>query len=310
MQGLSINYAPQISLLKDIGEQLSDAWNSVYKLEALSHNYDHKNDVNEDYDEEELYFASKIERIHLSLCVMIESLGYTRLLKDFKSGYKSYAEKPTKCVFNRDGDFHSKTLGYFWSFHKTISSLIDPDAIETDERKQRTMLEVILKNTSKIVHDRKTVPESEADVRNCVYDLLIHVFPDTMREVSIAQVSGTRKADIAIPSIKTAIEFKYAVTLGEAKKVIGGFYEDMHVYAGSEDWKHFYAVLYMAKPFFTTEQIKAEFGHVGANRNWSPILVHGEGTRKRSKARLPLKQPESASALPGCAPDLIAPPAV
>jgi len=282
MQGLTANHAPQISLLKDIDDQLSDAWDSVYKLQELSYHYDHINDENEDHDEEVLFFASKIERIHLSICVLIESLGYSRLLKSFKSGYKIYANKPTACAPSRDGDFDSKTLGYFWNFHKTLSSLVNPASIETDERKQRDMLEVILRNTPKIVHDRDSVPNSEADVRNCIYDLLIHVFPDTKREVPIVQVSGTRKADIAIHSIKTAIEFKYAATPEEAKKVTGGFYEDMHVYAGSEDWKHFYAVLYMAKPFFTTEQIQAEFGHVGANRNWSPILVHGEGTRNRA----------------------------
>ncbi|WP_122356199.1 hypothetical protein [Pseudomonas coronafaciens] len=284
MQGPNSNHAPQISLLKDIDEQLSDAWNSVYKLQELSHHYDHQNDVNEDYDEEILYFASKIERIHLSICVLIESLGYSRLLKNFKSGYANYADKPTVCSPNRDGDFHSKTLGYFWNFHRTISSLVNPSTIETDEQKQRAMLEVILKNTSKIVHDSDSIPNSEADVRNCVYKLLTHVFPDTKREVPIVQVSGTYKADIAIPSIKTAIEFKYAITQEAAKIVIGGFYEDMRVYAGCEDWKHFYGVLYMAKPFFTIEQIQAEFAHVGANRNWLPILVHGEGTRNRKNA--------------------------
>ncbi|MCF3194403.1 hypothetical protein LRQ05_16365 [Pseudomonas bubulae] len=298
MQGLNANHAPQISLLRDIDDQLSDAWSSVYKLQDLSHHYDHRNDVNEDYDEEDLYFASKIERIHLSFCVLIESLGYSRLLKSFKSGYKIYADKPTACNTSRDGDYYNKTLGYFWNFHKTISSMVNPATIETDEQKQRAMLEVILKNTPKIVLDRHSTPNSESDVRNCVYDLLIHVFPDTKREVPIAQVSGTYKADIAIHPIKTAIEFKYAVTPEEAKKVIGGFYEDMHVYAGSEDWKHFYAVLYMAKPFFTTEQIQAEFGHVGADRNWSPILVHGEGTRNRSKAKLPPKPRKKASDVP------------
>jgi hypothetical protein len=291
MQGLNANHAPQISLLRDIDDQLSDAWNSVYKLQELSHHYDHINDVNEDYDEEDLYFASKIERIHLSICVLIESLGYSRLLKSFKSGYKIYADKPTTCDTDRNGDYYNKTLGYFWNFQKTISSMVNPATIETDEQKHRSMLEVILKNTSKIVHDSGSIPNSEADVRNSVFKLLTHVFPDTKREVPIAQVSGTYKADIAIPSIKTAIEFKYAVTPEEAKTVIGGFYEDMHVYAGSEDWKHFYAVLYMAKPFFSTEQIQAEFGHVGANRNWSPILVHGEGTRNRVKTKPPTSKP-------------------
>lgn len=281
MLEININYAPQISLLKDIDEQLTDAWNSVYKLQNLSEHVDHENGTNEDYDEEETYFSSKIQRIHLSLCLLLESLGYVQLLQDFKSGYSAYSGNPTSCSPTRDGDFHSSTLSYFWRFHKTTSSLINLESVETDERKQRVLLEAILRNTPKIVHDRKITPNSEAEVRNCVYDLLIHVFPDTMREIPVPQVTKTYKADLGVPSLKTAAEYKYATTEEEARKIIGGFYEDMRGYAGSEDWKHFYAVLFMSKPFFTVEQIRAEFAHVGADKNWSPILVHGEGTRKR-----------------------------
>lgn len=280
----STNYAPQISLLKDIDEQLSEAWNSVYKLQSLSEYVDHESGINEDYDDEETYFESKIQRLYLSLCLLLESLEYVQLLQDFKSGYSTYSKHPTSCRPTRDGDYHSPTLGYIWQFYSTISSLINIDSVETDERKQRELLEAILRNTPKIVHDRGITPTSEADVRKCVYDLLIHVFPDTVREIPVPQVTKTYKADLGVPSIKTAAEYKYATTEEEAKKIIGGFYEDMRGYAGSEDWKYFYAVLFMSQPFFTVEQIRAEFAHVGADKNWSPILVHGEGIRKNGKS--------------------------
>jgi hypothetical protein len=283
MLGVNITYAPQISLLKDIDEQLSDAWDSVYRLRVLSEHIDPQSDFNEDYDEEESYFASKIQRLHLSLCLLLESLGYVHLLQDFKLGYSAYSENPTSCSFTRDGDFHSNTLGYFWRFHKTVSSLINVESVDTDERKQRALLEAILRNTPKIVHDRGITPDSEAAVRNCVYELLIHVFPDTVREVPVPQVTKTYRADLGVPSLKTAAEYKYATTADESRKIIGGFYEDMRGYAGSEAWKYFYAVLFMSKPFFTVEQIRAEFAHVGADKNWSPILVHGEGVRKGAK---------------------------
>jgi hypothetical protein len=94
-------------------------------------------------------------------------------------------------------------------------------------------------------------------------------------------VTKTYKPDIGIRSLKSAAEYKYAVTEEEARKIIGGFYEDMRGYAGSEDWKYFYAVVYMTKPFFTLQQIQAEFHHVEADKNWVPILVHGEGRRKQ-----------------------------
>ena len=109
---------------------------------------------------------------------------------------------------------------------------------------------------------------------------MIHIFPDTVREIPIGQVTKTYKPDLGVRSLKAAAEYKYVVTDVEAKTIIGGFYEDMRGYAGSDDWKHFYAVVYMTKPFFTLQQIKAEFDHVAADRNWTPVLVHGDGKRK------------------------------
>lgn len=55
----------------------------------------------------------------------------------------------------------------------------------------------------------------------------------------------------------------------------------MRGYAGSEDWKHFFAVVYMTDAFFTQQQIMAEFKHTKADDNWKPILVIGKGARKK-----------------------------
>jgi len=240
-------------------------------------------------------FQSKIERIHISLCLMFESLGYVRLLEDFKLGFKKFEGKETNLqMLPYVGEHHSDVLGYLWTHHRTISALFDVDTQESDDLQQRARFESILQNTAKIVFDRDVKPNSEAQVRKCVYDVLIHIFPDTVREIPIAQVTKTYKPDIGIRSLKAAAEYKYAVTEEEAKKVIGGFYEDMKGYAGSDDWQHFYAVVYMTKPFFTLQQIQAEFAHVGVGKNWMPILVHGDGTRRDPKA--PGKSPSATSA--------------
>ena len=120
-------------------------------------------------------------------------------------------------------------------------------------------------------------------MRNAVYDILIHVFPGTMREVHVPQISTSYKADLGIRALKTLVEYKYAVEEKEAETVLRGFYEDVHGYA-SEDWKHFYAVLYMAEPFFTIQQMREEFKDLKVAPNWTPILVHGAGRREPKKA--------------------------
>ncbi len=274
-----------LTLLKDIDEQISEGWRFVNKLESLSYRLSGENDFSdEEHDMEMLSFESQLERIYISLCLLLEFLGYTTLLQDFKTGFKKFEGKLT-CFSTLPyvGEQHSDVLGYFWKYHRTISSLFGVDVKEGDHRKQRSLFESILQNTAKIVYDRHIQPTSEADVRKCVYDVLIHVFPDTVREIPIAQVTKTYKPDIGVRSLKAAAEYKYAVTEEEAKKIIGGFYEDMRGYAGSEDWKHFYAVVYITKPFFTLQQIQSEFSHVTADKNWLPILVHGDGRRKRAR---------------------------
>ncbi len=269
-------------LLKDIEEQISEGWKAVHKLEALSYRLSGDNDFSdEEHDLESLSFKSQLERIYISLCLLLEALGYKELLQDFKVGFKAFDGKLTSfSTLPYIGEQHSDVLGYFWKYHRTISSLFGVNGQESDDRKARAQFESILQNTSKIVYDRNILPTNEAEVRKCVYDILIHVFPDTVREIPIGQVTKTYKPDLGVRSLKAAAEYKYAVTEAEAKKIIGGFYEDMRGYAGSEDWKHFYAVVYMTKPFFTLQQIQAEFLHVAADRNWTPVLVHGDGKRK------------------------------
>ena len=60
---------------------------------------------------------------------------------------------------------------------------------------------------------------------------------------------------------------------------MGGIFEDVNGYAGSEDWINFYAVLYMTDNFFTPAQIEAEFQLSAVNKKWKPILIVGKGKR-------------------------------
>jgi hypothetical protein len=270
------------ALLRDIEEQINEGWTSVRKIESASYGLASDNDYETDeHDFEVAVFESVLERIFLSISLLLESLGYQSLLSDFKLGYKKFDGKLTNIsMLPYVGEFHSDVLGYFWQYHRTVSSLFGVDIQNTDERKQRALFESIVQNTPKIVYDRGIMPASEKDVRKCVFDVLIHAFPDTVREIPVSQVTKTYKPDLGVRSLKTAAEYKYAISEQEAKTIIGGFYEDMRGYAGSEDWKYFYAVVYMTKPFFTIQQIQAEFANVKADKNWIPILVHGEGQRK------------------------------
>lgn len=72
----------------------------------------------------------------------------------------------------------------------------------------------------------------------------------------------------------------------DAKKALGEIYQDIHGYEGSKDWKIFYAVIYMTEPFYTLDQIKAEFEMVKVNHSWEPILVTGKGERTKTEKKV------------------------
>jgi hypothetical protein len=149
--------------------------------------------------------------------------------------------------------------------------------------RDRHLLRQILMGTSKLIADRKLVPKNEAEVRREIYATLLHVFPDTVRELPIPQVSKTYKPDIGIPHLQVAVEYKFCDTENELKKCLEGIYADTKGYTGSNDWTHFLAVLYCTGAFMTEAQLREEERRVGMPASWELLLVTGQGERKGKK---------------------------
>jgi hypothetical protein len=64
-------------------------------------------------------------------------------------------------------------------------------------------------------------------------------------------------------------------------KCLGGLYEDMIAYNGTTDWKKFYGVIYMTKPYLTDEQIQLNGKRIDIQPDWKIIRVIGQGSRKK-----------------------------
>ena len=141
------------------------------------------------------------------------------------------------------------------------------------------LLERILKATPKILRDRCITPENEHHVHEELYKTLVYVFPDTIKHPQIQRELRCYKPDIGIRCIKCAIELKYVSSEKEARTFIGEIYEDMVAYDGTEDWKIFYAVIYMTESFITQEQLDSQLGNANSKNNWKVILVNGTGNR-------------------------------
>lgn len=233
-----------------------------------------------DFNKERL--SESIESIVLKFKFAFEFLGLEKLSTSFDSELKKYEKDFSELEFIPYVHvFHSPVLWVFRKYLKAMTSHIPIEGRDESEHQvSRRYLEQILRGTPKILSDRKIDPTNEKEVRKEVYSLMIHIFPDTVREIPIAKVSKTYKPDIGIKSLKCAIEYKFVDSEKEAKSTIGGIFEDIKGYEGSEDWRTFYAVIYMTDMFLTQHQVEAEFELSKVDRNWKPIIVYGKGARK------------------------------
>lgn len=231
---------------------------------------------------------SYIRSIYLFLANIYEAIDQKESMKLLINDFSAAEESGISSLIMLPyvGEFHSEVVGMLSRHQTALADLLGfGEMTGTDATREEQHLERILLNTPKIIFDRGLVPENEKAVRKAVYDVLVHVFPSTLREIPVPQVTKTYKPDIGVQSLKVAIEYKFSGSEEEVKKAVGGLYEDMRGYAGSEDWTKFYAVIYMSEPFFTIDQIMSEFKHTRADDNWVPILVHGAGKRRKEKAK-------------------------
>ena len=252
--------------------------NEIEDFKRFGNGYPEQNDLNE------ASLAEAIDEAKLKIEFALEFLGLYTLLKSFKSeisNFKHLGELESAPVIDI---LYSPVV---WRIEKYLNAVTSHVKLENKQdynySSDLETLERILKGTAKLLKDSKIEPNNEAEVRKEIYKILIHVFPGTVREIPISKVSKSYKPDIGIKKLKTAIEYKFVDSPQEAKTTIEGVFADIKGYAGSEDWKNFYAVFYMTDNFLTQFQIEEEFKISDVPSNWKPILVFGNGGRKNKK---------------------------
>jgi hypothetical protein len=213
------------------------------------------------------------------IAFVLEALELPGLLGEFTTGFDRFRNANAVSLgFDEIGNPYPLVLEYLAIYVATLSAATsNPAQLGSDLPR----LERILQGTPRLISDRGIEPCKESEVRRVLYQTLIHFFPDTVREVPIAKVSKTYKPDIGIRTLKAAVEFKFCASEEELKRAIGGVFEDVSGYAGSEDWQNFYAVFYITDHFMTQAQAEADFNLSRVDRRWKPLLVHGHGARRK-----------------------------
>jgi hypothetical protein len=262
-------------IVRDLERSFKEAWDifANYEWAKMSRQDD-------SYYRESLH--DYIRSIYVRLRFAYEALGLSSMLGELKAGFEAHQGNLSAVDVTPLGDPYSSPLAYLGSYFRPLKASV-PSRQEVEAAAAVQQLERILLGTPKLVKDRGLEPENEKDVRKAMYDLLIHPYPDTVREVPIAKQSKVYKPDIGIPSLKTAVEYKFGTTEQEIKTALGGIYQDVAAYAGSSDWTVFFAVIYMTEPFLTQAQVEAEFRMSKIDRSWRPLLVVGKGNRRNKK---------------------------
>jgi len=144
-------------------------------------------------------------------------------------------------------------------------------------------LESILRDTGVLVRRRGVDPTKEADIQHVMHDYLGAFFDDYSTEIKLPTPIKTFEPDGGVPTLKAAIEFKFATSLKEVKQEVDGIYADMIGYSGSEDWNQFFSVMYQTDAFVSEGAYKAAVFRGG--RKWTPIIVVATGERKPRAAK-------------------------
>ncbi|QXP55184.1 hypothetical protein H0I25_13995 [Cellulophaga sp. HaHa_2_95] len=273
----------------NIQKDFSDVASVIISIERVEWNRVHWPNNYDDgyYDEQyELDKARLVEilnGIKLKFEFAYEILNLVNMSLKLESQLKKHLDKFDQLDFIHFVDvFYSPAQ---WIFRQHLEAITSHIKIGTENDYEDTyskrLLEQILRGTPKMIYDRALEPSKESEVQSEVYKTLIHVFPDTVREIPIAKISKTYKPDIGIKQLKSAIEYKFVDSAKEAKTSIGGIFEDIQGYEGSEDWTTFYAVIYMTDNYLTVDQVEAEFKLSKVPHNWKPIVVYGKGSRNK-----------------------------
>lgn len=243
----------------------------------------------ERYESEKSYLGFRLRQAYLRMLILIERAQLPHFLATFRDGFLTFEGKLDHVEHSSHDpeDLYSKPLTFIDQSFDALSAMLRSGSKR--DQSNVGLLERVLRQTPYILADRRVVPTSEKDVRQAVFDVLKTIFPDCRREVPVSHLFKIYRADLGVPTLKALVEFKYALDEKELKSELDGVYADMNGYAGDPQWKRFFAVFYTASAVAAPERMLEEFKLSRVDISWTPLIVHGTGTRNRMSSTAKVK---------------------
>ena len=234
------------------------------------------------YEAPQAAFEYQLNILYEVLLIVLEGAG----LPDTRLRLQScWAGLETNGIGKGDYDeefqyFENKPFEYLSHIVDGLRTLLS-GAVQSYELFEVEKLETILRKTPTLLYRRGIQPMKEGDILEVMRDYLDAFFTEFQASVRIPSlIRKNFQPDCGIRNLKAAIEFKYATTKNEVKRALSGVFEDIAAYSGSLDWVRYYAVVYQTSAFESEDRFRSELKGKGA-LTWVPILVTGEGSRKR-----------------------------
>jgi hypothetical protein len=262
---------------------LNNYLNKIYGLHFHLENCEFGEEEYIDKEIEQKYyeFNSTLKDTYLLVFSYIESQGNTELLKIYQATLSEILTENFNAIETQYVDEIEETFYVSKSFNKLNQFLLPYQAFALD--KEITIsagiiyLENILTNTAIILKELKETPKSETQVYNAVKFVLKSTFPDSvLLSEPFYKTAKCYKPDILIPSIHTAVEYKYAEDEQRLIKTIEEILIDVVGYSNHPIYKTFYAVFYVKPGICSEKRFKIMWDEKKFPNNWKPILSIGE----------------------------------
>ena len=135
------------------------------------------------------------------------------------------------------------------------------------------ILERVLRSTPTIVAKTGKLPTSEHQVVVPVLEYLRTCFPDVVDEGQILQIGRKLRCDIAIESLRAAIEFKFVDKKAKARSVLDGEVADVSNYGDDPRWRSYFAVVFQTSKFIEEAELREKVRRAGGRSSWTVIVA-------------------------------------
>ncbi|OXA88174.1 PD-(D/E)XK nuclease domain-containing protein [Flavobacterium hibernum] len=279
----SLNHFREQQIQKILNEMSSN----YYEIENRNEIYSFQSDQEKPDLDYEMYtesledhFTDNAKTVYLLICSYIEGKGELEYLKHFKNiispKLETKAETLSSAYDSYNQEHYCVILSEIWNFLRTYEFFGQKNDEYLLKRTGITYLENILENTAVIVKDLDKVPKSETEVYNAVKVVCKGVFPNANYPTSpFLSIAQEYKPDILLPSLNTAIEYKYARTEEKLKATIDQILVDVAGYSNHTTYKLFYAVFYVTSDFWGRKKFNEIWKEKGFPKNWIGIYVVG-----------------------------------